>query len=338
MKRVWYFAVALAACDIPTELPKWNPTFAVALEGTSIPVTQLLPSSVAVADNTHFVLALGPVTFSRTLGQLCSACNAVNGQTVPKPQFSAAFSESIALPADIAGVTISSGWIRFSVAHTLAFDPLRPGGGATGNLIVSVRTPEGVLLGSQTISGSQRSFPPGSALTDSIAVSGTTDSFLAGVILNSPAGAPARIDTAAGFTITTTPARLLLTDVQLRVVGRQITGQQLQVNLSGIDQFIINRVRGGRLVLSITNGFNAAGTMMLNISGGGMQISKSVTFPAGGGKVEIPFAESELESMLGNALVVSFSGVVSSDATVTLTPASAFALTAMLVLELGPDS
>ena len=90
-------AWAIGGCDFPTELPKWNATYRVPTEGTTLSVAQFLPANVALStDRTAFVVALAPTTFSSTLAEMCSSCVLVSGIVAPKPAFSATLAGSIA--------------------------------------------------------------------------------------------------------------------------------------------------------------------------------------------------------------------------------------------------
>jgi len=309
------------------------------LAGVSIGVAQLLPPSVTLTDDrTAFSISIAPVSFSTSLGQLCPACAAFNGQTVPKPAFSGTLSAAIPLPADVLGATLIFGRLRFAARNGFSFDPIRPGGAQTGSLTVRVTEAGGALIGSQVITGAQRPWPPGATLTDSLALAGSGAAFTVALTIDSPAGGAAQINTAARIDVTATPVQLRLSAVQLRVQNRQISAQPVQLDLTGIDDFIIDRVRGGKLVLEATNGFGVGGTMTLVVSSGATQITKQVDMPSTNATVEVPFTEAELESMLGHVVVLSFSGLVSSAAAVTVTPAASFSVAPLLVVELGPSS
>jgi hypothetical protein len=309
----------------------------VPLEGTGISVTQLLPSSVTITGGSAFALSIAPVTFSTSLGDLCPACAAFNGQVVPKPAFTGTFSDALTLPPDVAGGTLTGGWVRFAATNGFSFDPLRPGGGQTGTLTVRVLA-DGALIGSQVISGAQRAWPAGSTLTDSVAVAGAGTTFSVDVTISSPAGSPTAINTNSGISVTATPVRLLLSDARVQVHDRQVSGQPVQLDLTGIDDFIVDRVEGGQLVFTITNGFAVGGSMTLTVAGATLPITKEVELPATDATVAIALTEAELESMLGRVVTVVVTGLVSATAPVLVTPASAFDIAALLVLELGPPN
>lgn len=330
-------AVALlcGACDLSTGLPKLNPTYAIELDRTSISVAQLLPSSMTLGENNSaFLLTLDPVTVSQSLGAVCPPCVALNGQTVPKPAFTATLSGSAPLPNDVVRVNLTAGWVRYTITHAFSFDPLRPGGATPGTLTLIARSGTGAVIGSKTISGADRAFPTGSTLTDSVAVAGVVDRVDITVELNSPAGNAVTIDTNSRITMTAAPVDLRITSADISVQNRVINTQQTQLDLTGVDRFVVNRVRGGRLVLTIENNFNVTADLSLDISGGLQPISKITHIPVGSSRVEIPFSEAELKSILGRSVTLSFAGPVSSNGTITLLPSATFTVAPLLVLEL----
>ncbi len=325
-----------AACDIPTELPKWNPTFAVPLEGTSIPVAQLLPSSVQIRSGA-FVLSPAPITFQAQLGAFCLPCRQLSSQIVPKPEFDAALIIPLPFPADVIEATVTGGWIHFSIRNGFSFDPVRPGGAQTGMLAIEIQTMNGAVRGSYTLSGVERGFPPATTITDSISISAgsATAGFQVRLHVHSPAGPPVRVDPQQSLQLTVTPRELAVSEARVLVENRQVTAQQLQLNLTGVDEFIIRRVRGGKLVLAIQNDLVVGGTFTLNITGGFAPVAKTITLTEGATTVEVTLTEPELESILGRSVVASISGIITSSAAL-VTPTSVFAIEPLLVLELGP--
>ena len=87
---------AVSACDVPTKLPSWDQTWLIPGDSTRVSVSELLPKTGELTVSTFGgqpVFALNvtaPATISRSLGQVCSACAAANGTTVPKPAISVA--------------------------------------------------------------------------------------------------------------------------------------------------------------------------------------------------------------------------------------------------------
>lgn len=334
-------ALATSACDIPTGLPKWDTTFVVQAEGTSVSIAQFLPSSITLTNNNSaFALSLGSSTFGQTLGALCPPCAAFNGQTVPKPAFTGTFGTSISLPADVASASLASGTVQLSIQNNFSFDPIRPSATARGSLTATVRSGT-TTLGTVTLNGTTNALPPGSTTQLTVplnpgTVSGPLD---VTVTLDSPAGDPVVVNTNALFNITATPTNILLSSAQVRVQNRQINAAQVTLNVGNIDQFIVDHVKSGALVLTINNPFNVTGAMTMTIVTGSTTITKTVNIAAGQTTVEVPFTQSELQSILGQSNVtLRLSGPVSSNGNVTVTPTQSLSFTALLRLIIGPEA
>ncbi|HEX6069467.1 MAG TPA: hypothetical protein VFZ18_06570, partial [Longimicrobiaceae bacterium] len=153
--------LALAACDIPTELPSWDTRWVVPAEDAAFSVADLLPAGVAVAPSADaFEVELSPVTFSQSLGQLCAACGAIDGLAAPKPPFTVSFGGEVGLPDALLSARIASGGIEVRLSHDFPFDPLRPAALARGYLILSVRSGS-VVLARDSLSGNTVALPPG---------------------------------------------------------------------------------------------------------------------------------------------------------------------------------
>lgn len=340
MRFVSVVALLITACDLPTELPRWNATFAVPLEGISIPLTQMLPGGVDVSpDGTAFVISGGSYAAEYYLTNICAPCRPLEGQLVPKPAFQGGIGYPIPLPAGLDSASVVSGSIAFSVANGWAFDPLRPAAGQTGAITVDVGSRDLESRGFTAFVGSTHSFPPGSTMPGALTFGGTPVQMpFVHVRFNSPAGDPVRIDGQSKLTFVLTSARLVATDVSVTIGQRQITGRSVQLDLTGIDDFIIRRTRGGRLVLAIDNEFAVRGTMTVAIGGGSTSVTKTFTMAADDATSEVPLTEAELEAMLGRSVTLTLTGLVGTAGPAVLTPASTFTVAPLLVLELGPDS
>src|SRR5437868_1195620 len=99
----------LAACDVPTEAPKYTTEWNVPAKSTTISVNTFLPAGVtATSDNSSFQATVSPASTSiaRTLGQDCTTCSAANGATVPKPAFSGGGSATVSLPSSVTSATL----------------------------------------------------------------------------------------------------------------------------------------------------------------------------------------------------------------------------------------
>jgi hypothetical protein len=341
MRAVAVIGVALiAACDIPTELPKWNPAFAVPLTGTSIAVAQLVPISLESApDSSTFVMSPASASFPYALSTVCPACAASDGQIAPTPAFQYAAGYAIPFPVTVDSAGVVNGAINFRLTNGWNFDPLRPAPGRTGFMSLELIGHDGNVRGFSFFSGQDRSFAPGSTINGTLTFAGAaTQTPILQLRFNSPAGNPVRMDAASSLTLTVVSGRLVATDATVKVSLRQVTSLPMQLNLTGIDDFVIRRVRGGKLVLRIANGFHVTGRMTLNIAGGINPVSQTFDIPADDSTVEVELSEADLESILGRAVVASVQGNVSTSGSVKLTPASTFTVEPLLVLELGPGS
>ena len=341
MRAVAVIAFALVAgCDIPTELPKWNPTFAVPLGGTSVAVAQLVPISVENGvDGSTFVISPPSLAFPHSLAKVCVSCAHLDGRIANVPQLQYTDSFRVPLPASVDSAAVVLGAIDFRVTNGWSFDPLRPAPGQTGSMRLDVIGRDGQVRGFALFSGRDRSFAPGTVITGTITFAGAaTQTPNLRLSLVSPASEPVHIDTAAALTVSILSGRLVATEATVNVVSRQVTSLPMQLNLAGVDDFIIRRVRGGKLVLTIENDFSVSGRMTLNITGGLNLVTKTFDIPNTDATVEVALSEADLESILGRSVVASIQGLVSTLGSVILMPTSAFRVAPLLVLELGPDS
>lgn len=326
LRSVGAFAavIALGACEFPTSAPIFESRYVIPSETTTLTVNQLLPSSITVVNNA-FQLQLTPATLSRTLGQLCAACGAVNGQTVPYPGFTSSVGTTITIPSDVASATLSSGSVLVAIQNSFGFDALNPPGATTGGTMTITVTNAGRTLGSTIITGP---FPSGTTKTASIplapgVLTGPIDIAIA---ITSPAGGalPAQfvtINTAGQLNVTATPQVISVSSASVVVTNKQISATAVTLDLSDIDSSIGDRAVSGAIILKITNPFNVAGALQLKITGGGVNITKNITLSAGTTTQRVEFTGPELRSILGKSVLLTISGPVSSTGgNVTVTP------------------
>ncbi|HUP90447.1 MAG TPA: hypothetical protein VM100_13905 [Longimicrobiales bacterium] len=336
-------ALSATACDIPTGPPKWDSTFVVQSEGTTLSVSQLLPSSVTLANNgTSFALSLSPSTFSQSLGTLCGApCTAVNGATAPKPSFTGAFNTTIALPADVVSAALTGGSLNLAVTNNFSFDPIRPSATARGSIAITV-TSGTVTVGNSTISGTTQALPPGTTTQLQVPLTAGTIAGPLAVTLTvtSPAGDPTQINTASTLSVTATANNLQVSSASVRVQNRQVTATQVNFNVGDIDEFIVDHLKEGALILTINNPFGVTGNLPLTINANGTVVTKSVAIAAGTSTVEVSFTQSELRSILGksNVTLRIGPGAVNSAANVTVTPNQVLSVSTKLRIVVGPEN
>ena len=126
----------LSGCDLPTEIPLFDVRWVVPIDSTSIPVSDLLPANVALSGG-NFLLTVGPVGLTRTLGVLCAACIPLNGFSVPTPAFNISYESGGTLPTDVVSATLASGSISIDIQNNLGFDPIRPAVADPGTMTIS---------------------------------------------------------------------------------------------------------------------------------------------------------------------------------------------------------
>jgi hypothetical protein len=337
----------VSACEVPTKLPSWDQTWLIPGDSLRVAVSELLPKSGELSVSTSggqpvFALTVAaPAPISRSLGQVCPACAAVNGTTVPKPAFSISDSTGIALPTDLVAATIVSGGFSYTVTNGFSFDPIRPraAGAPFGYFVIRVMNGT-TLVAIDSVDGAavaigangatlQRSLP----LNVGSGSLGITSSAPLEVYLtlDSPQGDPTTINTNQSFSIAIHPAPIALSQAQVHVANQTISAAQTTVDLSSVDdQALINRVQGGTLHLGITSPFGVQGTLTATFSTpGAAPIVKTLPLTtAAQQSPDISLTASELRALLGHSTDLSVSGSVSSPSgTVTLTPTQVLRVT-----------
>lgn len=334
----------LGACDFPTELPKWDTIWVVPGEATTIAVSRLLPGSVQVVPGgTAFVLSLPSVNFSRTLGEICSACSAAQGLTVPKPAFTATLVDSIALPANVLSARLTGGEIGLRLSHTFSFDPIRPSATARGYVVVTVTSSTAtgsVTLARDSIAGETTAFAPGTTLARTLSLATATINRPVTITVRvfSPAGDPVTINTSQGFSVTATPTQVQISEAQVRVANQSVSAQQVQLDLD-IDRGIADRVKGGALLLDMQNPFSVSGTLTLTFSTPNAVVRKQVQLQPGSNTTRVPFNEPEIRSILRDKPVqFAATGNLSAPASGTaVRPSQVVTIRSRLEVTFGPD-
>lgn len=331
---------ALAGCDFPTALPRWDTRWLMALDSTRISVAALLPSGVTVtADGSAFQLDLPAVTLRRTLRQMCGdPCVAAAGSTVPKPAFTTSFGTQIDLPADVASATLIAGQLQVRLSHDLAFDPIRPSATARGYILMTA-TSGGRVVARDSIPGQTVAFGPGVVLqrTAQILPGPIAPPIQVTVTVFSPAGDPVRVNPDQAITIVFTPQQARVSQASIRVANRTVNASQVEVDLQELDDGIVDQVRDGALRVEVTNPFQITGTLLVTISWPGGTLQKSVAIAPGFTEYRIPLSAAEIQSFLRQpSVLVAISGVVTAQgATLSVVPGQVMAINPMLELTIG---
>ena len=318
---LWLVVVGVAACDIPTELPILEPRLVFEAERTTITADQLLPSSVTVQGNS-FLVTLTTSTVTRTLGEACPSCAQFNGQTAPKPAFTAALPPAtVSLPTGVRSATLSNSVLNLQIFNGFSFDPLRPSATARGTLAVRI-TSAGAVLADTVLSGQNIALPAGQNTAVTVPLRpGTvanTASIVLDVTITSPAGDPVLINTSAQLRVT--PASATASSALIDVFNRVVSVRQTELDLEDIDQGVIDHVKSGALVVLMDNPFNITGNLTVRFTPAVVS-NKTVPVAAGATTRRIEFTQAELRQLLGRSVLMNISGPVTSPTGgITVTP------------------
>jgi len=333
---------ALAACDVPTELPAFDTRWVVPAEETRFGVDELLPTAVQLTTTEDaFVVDFSPVNFTETLGGLCPACIPFNGLNVPKPLFFGSLASGISFPADVSSIALLSGDVGIDLQNGTSFDILQPAAGAFGEIVITVTDDaDGDVLGTLTIDGTVTPFPAGTTLQRTMALAPTTveGSIVATVEVDSPLGDPVTIDVSDLLSATATPTNIVVTAVTVAVAGLSVNLDPVDLDVGDVDADLVDRVQSGGFILDVVNPFGIGANFQLTIDGptiSPIQKAASVgTAPTS--SVAILFTRGELQSFLGQDFVTLTGGAVVDPgaAPITVTPGQELVLDGKLDLTL----
>lgn len=338
-------AVLLAACEYPTKAPFWETTWNVPGKTARIAVSELLPAEVGVTpDSSAFVVAVGSVALSRTLGADCSSCAVFDGQRVPKPAFTMSLTDSTTIPDRLASATLGGDTLVVGLNNGFGFDPIRPSADPANprGYVVFDLVNGGTVVAHDSLDGNTFALPAG-LTTIKIPLTGTIGAANAlrfTVKLHSPAGDTITVNSAASVNIDATMqsasvGELRVSNVSVIVLNDTISSAPTELDLSGVDSTVANRLVSGKLLLTITNPFGIQGNFDIAISGGtGGAINRTMTLlPSPTSTTELSFTPAELESLLGHVDLLSLTGAVSSiGGTVPITPTEAVQISTRLEL------
>jgi hypothetical protein len=331
--------LAVGACDVPTGLPIFESRWVVPLETTQVSVSELLPDALIVV-NGEFRIAIPPATAQRTLGVVCGTpCVALQGLQAPKPAFTDSFVVTTAMPSDVVSAMVTGGAVLVTLLHRFDFDPLRPAGSTENGTITLTLRNDGRIVGTAVI---DQPFPRDVPISSSVALN---PGALSGpiemrVVLSSPAGAAVTIDNAAVLTVTLAPGIIASDEAQIAVQQQLIASQPSELDLTGVDGELRDRVRRGSLQLVVDNPFDVAGELQLRLQAAtsGADISRSVAVLPGASAQTVELTLDELRALLGHRVTAGLGGRVSATAqAVTVRPGQEVTVAPRLdlVLEIG---
>lgn len=337
--------VALAACEFPTEPPKWDQTWVVPAESISVSVAELLPDGVGLnADSTAFEADVPGTSISFSLADVCSSCAVLNGLPAPKPEFSDTIETSTSLPADLVSATLAGGSLDATLGHNLSFDPLRPSSDTTaprGYIVIRV-TSNGNLVAYDSIDGADTAFPGGTTLTPTLAVQPVqvSNALTVAISVYSPEGDEVIIDTSDTAGVSLPSSAVEVSEATVSASSISIDPVTTTMDFSDLDSTAVERVQSGSILLDIANPFDVSGTLDVTFEGGIAPIQRALDVTQGTYSDSLAFTGSELRSMLGaNPLDVVATGTVSAPGgTITVTPTQQLMIRSdfKLVVLIGP--
>jgi hypothetical protein len=332
-------ALALAACDFPTEAPIFEPRFLIPVDSAEMLVGQFLPRSVAVRGDS-FAMALERARASLSLGQLCAACRASGGIPAIKPGFANTITVDVPLPEDVNSITGASGTITVELTHDFNFDLLRPGPSARGSITLAV-TVDGVPIAEDSILGSAQGFAPRSTINRVInfTLPGTARTLTVTATIESPEGAPTRLNNSDSFTLTVTPGIILASAINVNVTDRDVRAQQLEIDLTNLDEKLDDHIKFATMKLKIFNPFPVFGTLIATFTGPGVNVApKSFALVPFQSTQSVALTVPELTSMTGSVVTTTVIGLVNGPrGGVTMIPANRLVIAIQLDMTLSTE-
>jgi hypothetical protein len=304
---------------------------------TTIPVSSFLPNTVSLTPGGGaFQTNVNAVTITRTLAQDCPAC--LTGVSAPKPAYTASVTSApVSLPANVTAATLVTDTVFVTIVNRYQFDPINPGGGATGSMAFTISSGS-ATLGTRTISGPTSTIPAnGATTTVKIPVTGTVGSagISVRVDVTSPQGSTITLTNTANqqFTYTARIGGSAQGPVIASSASVSLTNQQVRPSPTNysLDFGSADKADSALVFLTLNNPFNLSGNLNVNFLGCGdgngnffdscqtfiVLASRQVPVAAGTTAVALRFGPPGAKALL-NTKQISFGGSVSG--TTALTP------------------
>lgn len=319
-------AALLAGCDYPTSAPILEQRWIIEVEGTSMSITELLPTGVDTAGG-NFTMNIDPVSNNETLGNLCASCfdSAV---PVPVPAFNGPIIANQGLPTDVSGATVASGSMDITIQNDFDFDPLENGGTITVSLIDDQ---SGDTVGTVAWTGPTDMLPTGTSDTKTLVLApGLIGANLTvATQVDCPGGQNSTMNTADLMTVTATPSTLAASDVLVQIVNKSVTFGPEPMDTEDVPSDIVDKIVSGGIVLRVVNpfGITLSGTLDLGTVSKALNVSGSAS-----STTTLSYTATELKSILGQS-GINFQGTAVANASGPV----AIAPTQELVLEPSID-
>lgn len=318
--------VGLAACDLPTEAPRWDQMWVVPVERITVNAAELLPSSVDVnADSSAFITETPEASIRLALSEMCTTCAVLDGTTAPKPEFGYTVTTSTTLPSELVSATLAGGSFSATMAHDFNFDPLRPSADPTaprGYLVVRI-TSSGSLVAYDSIDGNDVAFPGGTSLSPDLPIRPVevSSSLDMEVYIYSPEGDDLTIEASDTAGVTLHPSTVEIADVTIDAASITIDPVSTTMDFGDVDSTALEHIQSGALLLGVSNPFDVTGTLDLTFQNVVPRIQRDVPLRTGTYEERLDFTSDEVRSMVGAGIVdVVATGTVGSTGPVTVTP------------------
>lgn len=279
-----------AGCDVPTEPPILEQTWAVPLPETSITAADVAPSFLIPVSG-GFEVAVSPVVSSTDLGTLCgAACDALSGLAAPVPSFSTTIDSNFDLPAGLNVARVGSAAVNVSVTNNLGFDPTENG----GTISLEVLGPGGAVVASTTFDTSQ-GLPSGTSLQAPFPIGSIDFAGQFRAVVNVPGGQTALIDPSGSLSVSAAFTSLIVTGGELGSINEAFSFGP-ETFESDLGDEVLSRLESGVVELIVANPWGVSVNGVLTLG----PISKSIVIPSGASStVRLDFSRFELQQLFG---------------------------------------
>lgn len=304
------------ACDEPT-LPEWDIAvrFPSAFDTTSI--ASLLPNDLLL-ESESIVLPEIAVSKAASIMDLCAPCSSFFGTPFVVPGFSFEDGTRLDIPEQLVSTTLGSGELDVLLSHDFPYELLANEAGEYGRIVVELVDSSGVVLASDSVSGEDRAFQPGTQINLSLDLSGIEieQGIAARVLIESPGTTtPRTLDSSIALSYDIRLKQLRVDEVTIRHEGADIEEGILELSLS--DDFrdrISSNVVGGRLDIEVELPFDVDGLLELDLgSAFGNSphwiVRSSHPFATGRQHLELVINKEQLRGLLvGEKILVRYAG------------------------------
>ena len=265
----------LTACEIP-KAPQWDVEVLIPYSSDTVTVADLLPSTITldtVGGTPVFQTQPMADSVEFRLGQMCSQCLALNGQTVQVPAFQYTDSLDVPFPPSLVTIDVTSALLEIRVTNGLAFDPLKPDPDpADAGYIALVQRDlvSGTTIDSVVISGGSETLAPGE--TRVVRFSITDKQISEGVRVVVHVVAPQDGQTVTIDTTQATKVAVSLGNIQVGgvavVVDSVTLDEQAQSRVNQTVRDVVARTaQGGQFELLLQHDLDLAGDFRASIGG-----------------------------------------------------------------------